>query len=56
MLDLEAGVDLQEEELAAGVVDQELDRPGRPVADPVGQLQGSRPHGVSAVGTEHGSR
>ena len=46
VLDLEAGVDLEEEELAGGVVDEELDGSRRPVADAVGQPQCGVAHGA----------
>src|SRR5690606_41885654 len=40
VLDLQPGVHLEEEELAGGVVDEELDRAGRPVADGPGEREG----------------
>ena len=44
VLDLEAGVDLEEEELARVVVDQELDRARRRVPDGPGQAEGGLAH------------
>ena len=43
VLDLQPGVDLEEEELAGGVVDEELDGAGRPVADGARQPQRASP-------------
>ncbi len=56
VLHLEAGVDLEEEELAGVVVHQELDGAGGAVADGPGQLQGGVAHGAAEVGIDHGRR
>ena len=52
VLDLQPGVDLEEEELVGGVVDQELDGAGRPVAEGAGQAQRGVAHGGAQVGVD----
>jgi hypothetical protein len=52
VLDLETGVDLEEEELAGVVVDEELDRAGRLIADPGREPQGRGAHLGPAGGVE----
>ncbi len=52
MLDLEAGVDLEKEELTRCVVDEELDRAGRLVAHVTSQRQRRLPHRRAHLGID----
>ena len=56
VLDLEPGVDLQEIELAGVVVEQELDRARRPVADRAGQPHRGLTHPGPQIGVHRGRR